>query len=127
MFNLHKGLAKNARVPTLAPLIHPEANPLYFVDTLPYESQERIDMVPLSADTYNEENKTLFAVLQQTTMNGPGWMFIKTLTNSQNGSAEFLTLHSQFLRLSHKSTIVSETEMILKKLMFTGEKRHFFI
>jgi len=106
-------------------LICPEANPLYFSDTLPSESQERINMAPLSGDAYKEENKTLFAILQWTTVNGPEWMLIKTLADSQDGKAAFLKLWSQFLGLSHKSTIVLEAKTTLEKLTFTGEKRHF--
>lgn len=96
--------------------------------TLPdTERERRIALVPLVGTDYRTDNETVFAIIKELTLQGPGWNWIEFLDRRRDGRACFQALMAHYEGDSMLSRAKEQAYSDIASARYTGlVKAHTF-
>jgi hypothetical protein len=87
--------------------------------------QEMIRRAPHTGVCFREAQKSVWSVIRHVTHNGPGWNWVQSFANGQDGRNAFLSMKRYYLGESYTRSIKLSVENTLSTAFYNGQVRTF--
>jgi hypothetical protein len=90
---------------------------------LPSYTQEMIRRAPHTGVYFREAEKSVWSVIRHVTHGGPGWNWVQSFANAQDGRNAFLSMKRYYLGESYRRRIKLSAENTLSTAFYNGQVR----